>query len=55
MAEVTIRVIVHANQPNQDRLARADRYIERAQHAIDRRERAAFEREAERIYREEGL
>lgn len=53
MTEITISI--YTRQPNQERLARADRYVERAQQAIDRRERAAFEQEAKRIYREEGL
>ena len=54
-AGITISVGIYTRQPNQDRLARADRYVERAPHAIDRHERAAFEQEAERIYREEGV
>lgn len=55
MTELTVSIGVYMRQPNQERLARADRYVERAQQAVDRRERDAFDREAERIYREEGL
>ena len=53
MSDIKITVSVYSRQPDSDRLARADRYVERAQQSIDRRERQAFEEEAERIYREE--
>ena len=54
MSDIKISVSIYRREPNRDRLATADRYVERAQQAIDRRERQAFEQEAERIYREEG-
>ena len=53
MAEITIRIETYNRTPDQTRLARADRYEERAAQAIDRRERAALYAEAERIYRED--
>lgn len=53
MSEITIRIEAYSRQPDSDRLARADRYAERASQAVDRRERAALSAEADRIYREE--
>lgn len=53
MSDLSIRVEVYSRQPDQARLAVADRYVERAAQAVDRRDRAALSLEAERIYREE--
>ena len=53
MTGITVRIETYNRTPDQARLARADRYEERAAQAIDRRERAALYAEADRIYREE--
>lgn len=53
MSEIRIKISVGGSAPNQDRLARADRYVERANQSIDRRDREAYAAEADRIYREE--
>ncbi len=52
--DITIRIESYSRQPDRDRIARADRYVERARQAVDTRRRDALLDEAERIYREEG-
>lgn len=53
MSEITIRIETYSRQPDRERLALADRYVERANQSVDRREREAYAREADRPYREE--
>jgi hypothetical protein len=51
--EIHITITVSQSEPNRDRLAIADRYLECANQAVDVHQRRALTDEAERIYREE--